>query len=103
MSNTTYIKRGGLRKLCQSLLLFAVMAWLAMPASFVYFYYLHKISPQTPSDINCIEMHDHGYVFYITPGQNVAFYCLLCGGGILFLISILLWQFVSKRGFQGGH
>ena len=89
--------RDRLQDLAGTLQAIGGLAWFAMPAAFVYFFHLLKISPQTSDTVHSVRLSIHGHDFYVTSTQGVIFYGLLVGGGAAFLALMMIGNLFERR------
>lgn len=89
--------RDRLQDLAGTLQAIGALAWFAMPAAFLYFFHLLKVSPQTSDTIHSFRLYNHGHDFYVTLTQCVMFYGLLVGGGAAFLALMMIGKLLERR------
>jgi hypothetical protein len=70
----------------------ALAGFTAFGLAGVLYAYLIEISPISPDPGSgrVSAMHEHGYIFFVTPHQRLAFFTLLTLFGVLVLIATLL-------------
>ena len=97
-------KRRQKRKTIGTILeLIGILSWFLMPAAIIFYSYLSNNRPTSPENAMCVEICNHGRLFYITPSESIIFSCLFFGGGIGFAVLTVLGAFIQgKEPFKEG-
>jgi hypothetical protein len=91
--------------LTRTVVLVGAIGLAAFVGSFVFYDRLMRISPLAPNPAThqVHELNEHGYVFYVTTGQNFIFCTLLVGGCGLIFIAGVLSQLAKRRHKRLSH
>src|SRR5262249_48143902 len=91
--------------LTRTVVLVGAIGLAAFVASFVFYDRLMRISPTAPNPAThqLHELNEHGYVLYVTTGQNFTFCTLLVGGCGLIFVAGVLGQLAKRRRKSSPH